>query len=176
MESSSQQWFWKFQQQKQLTLVADSPPARGLTIKIPPRKWDAETMAENAARKITVGWNMERRLTANLVINSASARTKWRVRKCRKITRISTYVLTEECCIYFRYMLRLQLLRTRYVAERYEHAILTTILQHQYYVLQVCRQVSVYICQSRCQLVCHVCVSRNVNWLNVWYAIFTAVM
>ena len=61
-------------------------------------------------------------------------------------------------------MLRLQQLRTRYVAERYEHAILTTILQHQYYVLQVCRQVSVYVsrsvnwcvmcvCQSKCQLV-----------------------
>ena len=50
-------------------------------------------------------------------------------------------------------MLRLQLLRTRYVAERYEHAILTTILQHQYYVLQVCH-------------VCHVSVyvSRGVNW------------
>ena len=35
-----------------LTSVADSPPARGLTIKIPPRKCNADTMAENDARKI----------------------------------------------------------------------------------------------------------------------------
>lgn len=168
MESSSQQWFWKFQQQKQLTLVADSPPARGLTIKIPPRKWDAETMAENAARKITVGWNMERKLTANLVINSASARTKWRVRKCRKITRISTYgyrywrnaAFISGICSAYNYCVRVTLpngTNTLYSLQSCNISI--TCCRCVMCVMWVCMSVEVStgvscvcVCQSKCQL------------------------
>ena len=68
------------------------------------------------------------------------------------------------------YALRCRTVRTRYT--HYNPA--TSVLRVAGVSCVSCE----CVCQSRCQLVCHVCVcvSQNVNWLNVWYAIFTAVM